>query len=63
METMKSRFKEVKNQLLIFKDIMMHLSTWNPEIKNTVLWLTTNQSSLTDPSAAEVTGQLSESPD
>jgi len=37
METMKSRFKEVQNQLLILKDIMKHLSTRNPEIKNTVL--------------------------
>ena len=63
MDKMKSRFKKVQNKLLIFKDIMTHLSTRNPEIKNTVLWLNTNQSSLTDPSAAEVTGQLSESPD
>ena len=36
-ETTKSKFKEVQNQLLIFKDIMTHLSTRNPEIKNTVL--------------------------
>lgn len=63
METIKSRFKEVQNQLLTLEDIMTHLPTRNPEIKNTVLWLTTNQSSLTDPSAAEVTGQSSESPD